>query len=484
MATDWALFFDRKGLAKGEYGYIEWAKADITRGSVRNRVWCRPEWRKFAELANLQEDQSPFIIRPQINAGNNQGISKSDPHMEGTYHFQSQPSHEDHKFWKALLLGRSAAATDPRDKIYGILGLSGLSNLGIPIDYKCSLEEVFVSFARSLITKSSSLNILRFASNPIGEILRQAGDSQTLSNRYLERDTILSACAHTDLPSWAPCWICDSGVSWETKGYHAGTFLPFTPIFETILTRLGKEREVLYLSGVVFDHIENLSAFHAAEVDKTFPYNSSSTSEASKSPAGPSSTTVMESPYTSISEALWRTVIGNRSSSGCSPAPDTYSCILSIRAAEAWQDEFLSLDLGHWLGKTLTQFRSRNKKLDIFGTKLGDLLKSPSLMSNIRNDAKKWADASSCARKILEYRRLATTRKGYLGVVPAGARSGDVVAILGGSEMVVILRTADEDLQSNLYRVVGLAYIHGLMDGEIIGMVRAGKVRVQDIELC
>jgi hypothetical protein len=103
--------------------------------------------------------------------------------------------------------------------------------------------------------------------------------------------------------------------------------------------------------------------------------------------------------------------------------------------------------------------------LDIFGTKLGDLLKSPSLISNIRNDAKKWADAASCARKTLEYRRLATTRKGYLGVVPAGARSGDVVAVLGGSEMVVILRPAEEDLQSKLYRVVGLAYIYGLMDG-------------------
>ena len=484
MATDWALFFDRKGLAKGEYGYIEWAKADITRGSVRNRVWCRPEWRKFAELANLQEDQSQFIVRQRHNAGNNQETLKNNHHMEGKYHFQDRPSHEDHKFWKALLLGRSAAATDPRDKIYGILGLSGLSTLGIPVDYKCSLEEVFVSFARCLITKSNSLNILRFASNPIGEILKQAGDSQTLSKRYLNRETILSACVHTDLPSWAPCWICDSGVSWETKEYHAGTFLPFTPTFETEVTRFGKEREILCLAGAVFDHIENLSAFHAGEVDKTFPYNSSSTSVASKPLARSSSATVMESTYPSISEALWRTLIGNRSSSGCTPAPDTYSCILSIRAAEAWQDEFLSSDVAYWLGKTLTQFRSRNKELDIFGTKLGDLLRSPSLISNIRNDAKEWADAASCARKTLEYRRLATTRKGYLGVVPAGARSGDVVAVLGGSEMVVILRPADEDLQSKLYRVVGLAYIHGLMDGEIMGMVRVGKVQVHDIKLC
>jgi hypothetical protein len=247
---------------------------------------------KVSELANLQEDQSHFIVRQRlINARRNQETPKLI--LTWKYHFQDQPSHEDHKIWKALLLGRSAAVTDPRDKIYGILGLSGLSTLGLPINYKYSLEEVFVSFARSSITKSNSLNLLRFTSNPIGEILRQAGDSQTLLKRYLERETILSACVHTDLPSWSRCWICDSGVFWETKGYQAGTLLPFTPTFETKVTRYGKEREILCLLGAVFDHIENLSAFHAGEVDKTFPYNSSSTSVAFKAPAGSSSTTVM-----------------------------------------------------------------------------------------------------------------------------------------------------------------------------------------------
>jgi hypothetical protein len=52
------------------------------------------------------------------------------------------------------------------------------------------------------------------------------------------------------------------------------------------------------------------------------------------------------------------------------------------------------------------------------------------LVSYIRNEAKTWADAASCAKKTLEYRRLVTTSKGYLGVVPAGARSGDIVAVL------------------------------------------------------
>jgi hypothetical protein len=157
---------------------------------------------------------------------------------------------------------------------------------------------------------------------------------------------------------------------------------------------------------------------------------------------------------------------------------------LSIQALEAWQNEFLASDVAYWLGKTLTQFRSRNKALDIFGTRLGDILKSPSLVSNVRNGAKKWADAASCARKTLEYRRLVTTRKGYLGVVPAGARSGDVVAILAGAEMVVILRPVGENQGNDLHRVVGLGYVHGLMDTEVMDMLKVRKVEVQDIKLC
>jgi hypothetical protein len=114
MATGWALFFERESLAKGEYRYIEWLKADITRGSVRNKAWYRPEWQKFAELANLQEDQSQFILsrRPE-SAIKNHDTLKTDSKIEKIRDGQGQTHDQDQMFWKALLLGRSAAATNP-----------------------------------------------------------------------------------------------------------------------------------------------------------------------------------------------------------------------------------------------------------------------------------------------------------------------------------------------------------------------------------
>ena len=54
-----------------------------------------------------------------------------------------------------LDLGRKAKATDPRDKIYGILSLLPSSvALGIFTDYSLSQEEVFFQFARTLLKES------------------------------------------------------------------------------------------------------------------------------------------------------------------------------------------------------------------------------------------------------------------------------------------------------------------------------------------
>lgn len=101
------------------------------------------------------------------------------------------------------------------------------------------------------------------------------------------------------------------------------------------------------------------------------------------------------------------------------------------------------------------------------------------------NGSTLWTDSASCARRTLEYRRLVTTRKGYLGIVPAGARSGDIVAVLAGAEMAVVLRPLKKEGESDLlYNVIGLGYMHGLMNGEIVDTLKAGKVKMENIRLC
>ena len=60
-------------------------------------------------------------------------------------------------------------------------------------------------------------------------------------------------------------------------------------------------------------------------------------------------------------------------------------------------------------------------------------------------------------------RCLLVTRSGDLGLGPISTQSGDVVAFIRNTRVPFILRNA----QAGRYTLVGEAYIHGLMCGEI-----------------
>lgn len=55
------------------------------------------------------------------------------------------------------------------------------------------------------------------------------------------------------------------------------------------------------------------------------------------------------------------------------------------------------------------------------------------------------------------------TKKGYLGLAPWNAREGDVVAILLGGCTPFLLRR----IRGSRYSLVGEAYVHGIMAGEL-----------------
>jgi hypothetical protein len=61
-------------------------------------------------------------------------------------------------------------------------------------------------------------------------------------------------------------------------------------------------------------------------------------------------------------------------------------------------------------------------------------------------------------------RAFMTTRKGYIGLVPTEARTGDLICVLLGCHAPIALRRQAEDR----YRVVGPAYVQGLMNGEAL----------------
>ncbi|KAH7244510.1 heterokaryon incompatibility protein-domain-containing protein [Fusarium redolens] len=64
------------------------------------------------------------------------------------------------------------------------------------------------------------------------------------------------------------------------------------------------------------------------------------------------------------------------------------------------------------------------------------------------------------------YRRLFVTNGGYIGLAPPSAQLGDEVVLLSGGRVPFVVRKRNLNIQE-CYSIVGEAYVHGIMDGEL-----------------
>ena len=74
------------------------------------------------------------------------------------------------------------------------------------------------------------------------------------------------------------------------------------------------------------------------------------------------------------------------------------------------------------------------------------------------------------------YRALSISHSGWLCLVPLASRTGDIIAIVQGAELPFIVRESGQ----GSYHFIGLAYVHGIMDGEIWNDI---KDQLQEISL-
>ncbi|GAW23816.1 hypothetical protein ANO14919_133930 [Xylariales sp. No.14919] len=142
---------------------------------------------------------------------------------------------------------RHRQATDPRDKVYGLLGIVDDAD-NISINYSSSAETVYEESTRGIISKTRNLDLFCHTiqvSNESG--LRGRGSSRLPS-----------------LPSWVPDWDADfdtldnpsHGVIFRLRTLH---------LFNTCGSRLfggsanSNEQGSLRVSGITFDVVERIS---------------------------------------------------------------------------------------------------------------------------------------------------------------------------------------------------------------------------------
>lgn len=89
--------------------------------------------------------------------------------------------------------------------------------------------------------------------------------------------------------------------------------------------------------------------------------------------------------------------------------------------------------------------------------------------------------------KAIARRKFFVSQKGYMGFAPLGTKPGDRICVLAGGRAPLIVRAAPENdgkaSDRFVCRLLGDAYVHGLMDGEAMKLVDDGVLKVEDFEL-
>jgi hypothetical protein len=376
-----------------------------------------------------------------------------------------------HKFEPTLLNylagTRWAEATNPLDKVYGILSLAddacslgswdtsrGKEQRWLPfkVDYNLSKEEVFINVTKAILDTTGSLGILRFA-------------------RYEPNS------AHR-LPSWVPDWasqtthrvfghrsVCPAGkdkkIAWRL---HPDPRDVWDDMFEQITQHCSPKFELgkanaLKVKGFHLDTITALST------NAYPPEDRHALNPQSKDP-----TEGLEPMRQYLKIIAQWTDDCVHLARGCSPYPTGQS---------TWS--------AFW--KTLTKGTSSEDKpiLQGFEALLSDLGKAQSALEAVKTQLSSTQSRSPDAlsevaagaalshfQSLISWlpswnsrchsRRFVTTRKKYMGLVPDGAMVGDLLCTVHGCEQPLVLRKCGR----KGFRLVGLGEFEGFAFDDVV----------------
>jgi hypothetical protein len=146
----------------------------------------------------------------------------------------SSPERNATLLWSLLFSTCSHQATDPRDKIYALLGLVEDMNWNcdiLPVDYSLTVEQVYIDTAKWIILKSENLNLLCFPGSQLPE-----------NSQY-------------NFPSWCPNWLDTSRTNDLLSLSKLNLALP-TALWRKALVSFGPEQQSMTARGILIDTFE------------------------------------------------------------------------------------------------------------------------------------------------------------------------------------------------------------------------------------
>lgn len=341
---------------------------------------------------------TPVTIESQLDAG----LSEEPQSM-----LDDDENGDDPQLLDLLLMSRGLGATDPRDKIYALLGLG---KHDISPDYSMSPEGVFTEFALQTIGVVTNMQARRKA----------ASMEMSSHHREVRRALIMISCAgrHNQklvLPSWVPDWTitlsCRPLIFGTEHRYLAGGdklgLFDWQPDFG------------LLLCGRVFDAVQHVGSVHLD--------NDRSSS---------SSHDLIQSWWQEAKQIAFARIARSPGST------------MNVDAFEAMRRDLSICKHGYFIASGL---RRRNS-----------LLEEDQASDNVSHNASQTLKLGPTRGRV-----LMASATGYIGLVPHGTREGDLLFVAMGADVPYVIRPLADD---DGYELIGEAYVQGVMDGEIVGM--------------
>jgi hypothetical protein len=355
----------------------------------------------------------------------------------------SDASRPQFRLLELLTQHREGQATNARDHIYGLLGLSGdIEEFGIQPDYSSDVVDVYVDFVTRIVNATHSLDVLCACRG--------------------ERN-------FTALPSWVPDWSTDAVVPGICiyERYCGGDIFPRSPIshFQRYraagaqMADIAFEGSRLRARGVWIGRVCHLGALdEGMQFDDTDSFGLAD--EDGKSASGSDTfdswlNLILDCPIwprieerygssSSVLDAFCRTLVANRNNRMTIPPAENDDSDASV---DVDADDETSNDAD--MDDEVSTFETSEAAPD---SRLFD----PSEMLSMTSGGFK-----ACLQ-VSWGKRLAILDNGYVGIVPGHAVVGDYIAILLGCSLPVVLRKGEEDSQ-----LLGECYFYSLSEGEL-----------------
>lgn len=340
-------------------------------------------------------------------------------------------------FLQWLGMTRHYECTDPRDRVYGLLGLPTSDadpdngHLFLDPDYDLSVDQVYRMAARTIIEKSNNLNLLS----------------------AVQHGYELNVLGLSWIPDWNRAHVMILAPTDPRPTFEASGHNPRQPA-------INVDGDALIVNGIEFDVVASSTTIFSSgdfallrgnsETDPVLPreLGESSLESEQREPGDPQ---IMEHYQAEpgidrLSDPVTRKF---EETKDIWPEHLTEEGITAL----AW-----TMTAGKdWYGSLVHDSDSHLADFRAFQHALGSASTTAGSADPVRAERFLEAASNACSG-----RRIFRTRKGFLGLGPAALSQGDLVAVLLGGRVPFVLRKF-EDYE----KLVGECYVFGIMQGEI-----------------